>query len=142
MKSIGFMKTVPYAMIPTKAHWNDLGFDLYASESITLEPNVVTTIPTGIAVEFPLTVGGIIKDRSSIATRKGIFTVAGVIDPAYQGEILVAMFNPNDNDIVINQFDKIAQLVLIHSLDYQIAEITKFSSTTSRGTNGFGSSGS
>jgi dUTP pyrophosphatase len=139
--TIGFCKLDSRATIPSKAHKDDLGFDLHTLESVTLEPGVVTKVRTGIAVQFPENVGGIIKDRSSVATKKEVFTVAGVIDPGYRAEIIVAFFNPNDTKIHFLPGDKIAQMVLQECIIVEPIEIFEFSGKTDRNLDGFGSTG-
>lgn len=140
MKQIGYLRLDPKAQLPTRAHANDLGVDLYALELSILEPLKVTKVRTGIAVQFPENVGGIIKDRSSVATKKEVFTVAGVIDPQYTGEIIVAFFNPSDKKVHFLPGDKIAQMVLQEAVIIEPTEITEIHNTT-RGDKGFGSSG-
>jgi dUTP pyrophosphatase len=137
---IGYLRLDPAANLPTRAHADDLGVDLYALELSILEPMKVTKVRTGIAVQFPANVGGIIKDRSSVATKKEVFTVAGVIDPQYTGEIIVAFFNPSDKKVHFLPGDKIAQMVLVQSVTIDPVEIYTIHDTT-RGDKGFGSSG-
>jgi len=149
---IGFMKLDPRATIPTKAHDDDLGFDLYALEDVHISGGDVTKVRTGIAMRSPsrersnglgwytTKFGGILKDRSSVATKQKVFVVAGVIDPQYTGEILVAFANPLNKDVDFKAGDKIAQLVLIESAEAQGCEIFEIQQTK-RADNGFGSSG-
>jgi dUTP pyrophosphatase len=91
---LGVVRLDTNAKLPTKAHYGDLGYDLYALEDITLAPGKVTIVRTGIACNFPSGVGALLRDRSSVATKKEVFVVAGVIDQGYTGEIKVAFFNP------------------------------------------------
>ena len=76
----------PSAIVPTKSHRGDLGFDLYASEPVSVRADQIITVSTGIALQFPFGWGAFLKDRSSVAKRQ-LFTVGGVIDNGYQGEI-------------------------------------------------------
>lgn len=138
---IGYLRLDHNATLPTRAHDNDLGIDLYSSETAVLRAGKVTKVHTSIAIQFPEDIGGIIKDRSSVATKQEIFTVAGVIDPQYIGEIVVAFYNPSTEDKHFNIGDKIAQLVLVKSIPIESEEILKIHATT-RGDKGFGSSGS
>lgn len=137
---IGFLKLDYNATLPTKAHNNDLGFDLYAIGRVTIEPSAVTMVRTGIAAQFPENVGGIIKDRSSIATKRGVFVVAGVIDPQYTGEVIVAFSNPFGHHVTFDVGDKIAQMILIPSIICESEEIDEIHSTK-RAAFGFGSTG-
>lgn len=150
--NIGFMKLDPKATIPTKAHTDDLGFDLYALEDVDILAGDVTKVRTGIAMRSPskfftngllttlVNYGGILKDRSSVATKQKVFVVAGVIDPQYTGEILVAFANPLNKDVMFKAGDKIAQLVLVASHPADAHEIFEIQPTT-RADKGFGSSG-
>jgi dUTP pyrophosphatase len=137
---IGYLRLDPAANLPTRAHADDLGVDLYALEHTVLEPLRVTKVRTGIAVQFPEGVGGIIKDRSSVATKQEVFTVAGVIDPQYTGEIIVAFFNPTMVPVGFFHGAKIAQMVLTKAIVVEPTEIYDIHDTT-RGDKGFGSSG-
>ena len=67
-------KVVSHATLPTKAHAGDLGYDLYAAEQVSLHAGDTVLISTGIAIQFPEGYGGVIKDRSSVATKMEIFT--------------------------------------------------------------------
>lgn len=131
------------AIVPTKAHPTDLGYDLYALEDVFLRGQTFTKIRTGIAVNFPSGWGGFIKDRSSMAS-KGFYTVGGVIDEAYTGEISIIMVycNPGDisKTIKINAGDKIAQLVPIPTTNWEIKVVDELPNKE-RGNKGFGSSG-
>jgi dUTP pyrophosphatase len=140
--TIGFCKLVPEATIPRKAHDDDLGLDLHALESVILEPGVVTKVRTGIACQFPPWCGGLIRDRSGVATKKGVFVVAGVIDPQYTGEIIVAFQNFTDQLVTFNAGDRIAQMIVMPVIPVDVEEITDdMLQETLRGINGFGSTG-
>jgi dUTP pyrophosphatase len=130
-----------YARLPEKAHLGDLGYDLYASEGAAIFPSETKIVKTGIAIQFPEGYGGIIKDRSSVATKKGLFTVAGVIDNGYIGEICIALYNGTDSLIHVGPGEKIAQLVLIPTVDFEVEEVDEVFPTDKRGDGGFGSTG-
>ena len=129
------------ALLPTKAHNGDLGYDLYADEDITLYPVATELVGTGVSIQFPQGYGGLIKDRSSIATKRKVFTVAGVIDNGYTGEIRIALFNSTPYRINFNKGDKIAQLVLVPVTDFEIEEVDEVVTNDGRGEDGFGSTG-
>ena len=126
---------------PQKAHAGDLGYDLFASEGAAIFPSETKVVKTGIAIQFPAGYGGFIKDRSSVATKKGLHTVAGVIDNGYTGEIGMALYNGTESLIHIAPGEKIAQLVLIPTVDFTIEEVIETISLDGRGDNGFGSTG-
>jgi len=128
------------AKLPTKAHFDDLAFDLYADESCAIQSGSPPfAIKTGIAIEFPDNFGGVIKDRSSLAST-GILTCGGVIDPGYRGEIIVLM-RSLCGTFYIGKGQKIAQLILIPRYDVEFLETTEPFLQTVRGDKGFGSSG-
>ena len=137
---IGFKKLTSTATIPDKAHDDDLGFDLYTSEPVTILPGAIAKIPTGIAVQFPKGVGGIFKERSGLSLQTGLEIRAGVIDPQYTGELIIIMYNPTNTLYNFPVGTKIAQMVLIQSIPVSIAEIGTIH-TTERADKGFGSSG-
>ena len=129
------------AKLPQKAHAGDLGYDLFASTATDIFSDETRLVRTGIAIQFPEGYGGFIKDRSSVATKKSLFTVAGVIDNGYIGEIQVALHNASEDIIEINPGDKIAQLVLIPTVNFQVEEVDELVQQDERGEGGFGSTG-
>jgi dUTP pyrophosphatase len=129
------------AILPQKAHSGDLGYDLFTNEGAAVFPNETKIVKTGIAIQFPEGYGAFIKDRSSVATKKGLFTVAGVIDNGYIGEICIALHNGTDSLIHISPGEKIAQLVLIPTVNFGVTEVDELVSADQRGVGGFGSTG-
>ena len=77
-------------------------------------------------------------DRSSLASKKSVHCVAGVIDNGYRGEILVAIYNLSRVNVKIKKGDKIAQLILIPLTHTEVLEVTELADSP-RGTGGFGS---
>ncbi len=132
-------KLSPDAVLPTVAHpGEDIGYDLYSCEDVTLPANGAAGVHTGIAIEFSPTAGGIVKTRSGMA-KKRLMCNAGVIDAGYRGEVIVLMENLGDESYTIRRGDKIAQL-LEHP--FLAAEVVEADLTdAARGTKGFGSSG-
>ena len=99
------------AMLPTVAHpGEDIGYDLYSAEDVTLPPRGAVGVHTGIAIEFSPTAGGVVKTRSGLA-KKRLMCNAGVIDAGYRGEVIVLMENLADEPYTIRKGDKIAQLL-------------------------------
>jgi dUTP pyrophosphatase len=135
------MKIVSKAKLPEKAHAGDLGYDLFSLHEEYIRPNETKLIATGIAIQFPEGYGGFIKDRSSVATKMNLHTVAGVIDNGYIGEIRVALHNASEDMQKISEGTKIAQLVLIPTVNFQVQEVSDVLSSDQRGQNGFGSTG-
>jgi dUTP pyrophosphatase len=131
-------KLHPDAILPTRAHVGDLGYDLYALEDVTLEVGV-TKVRTGVACHFPSGYGVLIRDRSSVATKQHVIVVAGVVDEGYTGEIIVAFFS-RINGVQFDKGQKIAQMIPIPVINWLVREVDDLAHT-SRGANGFGSSG-
>jgi len=135
------MKMVSTAKLPEKAHAGDLGYDLFSLNDEVIYTDETVLVGTGIAIQFPEGYGAFIKDRSSVATKQKLFTVAGVIDNGYVGEIRVALHNASNDAVRIKAGDKIAQLVLIPTVNFQVEEVNEVVSADARGTGGFGSTG-
>lgn len=78
--TLPFNKVQKYAKMPTQGSWRSVGYDLYSVENTSILPNTQKLIPTGIACNLPRKMFGLIKDRSSIITKRELKTQAGVID--------------------------------------------------------------
>jgi dUTP pyrophosphatase len=132
-------KLSPDAVLPTVAHpGEDIGYDLYSAEELTIPARGAAAVHTGIAIEFVPTAGGIVKTRSGLA-KKRLMCNAGVIDAGYRGEVIVLIENLGDQPYTIRKGDKIAQL-LEHP--FLAGEVTQGElSEAVRGAKGFGSSG-
>jgi dUTP pyrophosphatase len=127
------------AVLPTVAHpGEDIGYDLYSAEELTLPARGAGGVHTGIAIEFVPAAGGIVKTRSGLA-KKRLMCNAGVIDAGYRGEIIVLMENLADEPYTIRKGDKIAQLLEHPFLAGEIVEAEL--GEAARGMKGFGSSG-
>jgi len=129
------------SVLPHKAHAGDLGYDLYASEEVFFTEGQTKLVSTGIAIQFPEGYGGLLRDRSSVATKRNLFVVAGVIDNGYIGEIMIALHNASARSVHISVGEKIAQLVLIPTVNFKAEEVDELVSADERGTGGFGSTG-
>ena len=136
-------KLVPHAILPAKAHPGDLGYDLFAAEEISIMPGATALISTGLAWKFPTGWGGLIRDRSSVATKRKLHVVAGVIDNGYTGEVKIALhFSMAMMQIeTIRVGDKIAQLIPVPVVEFNNIQEVDELPITDRGENGFGSSG-
>ena len=134
----------PGAKAPTIAHpGEDLGYDLYASESVTLAAKGNAVVPTGIAIECTARegepMGCLLRDRSSLALKR-LAILAGVIDAGYRGEIKVVMENLSDQAYTIHAGDKIANMVP-HAVLTEKVEVVADLTESKRKAGGFGSSG-
>lgn len=132
------------AKAPTVAHpGEDLGYDIYAAETITLEPRGHAMVPTGIAIECTSgageRMGALLRDKSSMASRRLVLT-GGVIDAGYRGEIKVLMENLGDQPATIRAGDKIANLIPYPVLTGEVRVVDELNES-SRKAGGFGSSG-
>lgn len=138
-------RLAPGAQLPVVAHpGEDLGYDLFALESISIAPRQTAKVRTGIAVEArdPQTgapLGLLVRDRSSMAAR-GMATTGGVLDSGYRGEILVLMTNLGESAVELNGGEKIAQMVPVPVLTGSIVEVESLEDSQ-RAAKGFGSSG-
>ncbi|HEY3729448.1 MAG TPA: dUTP diphosphatase [Solirubrobacteraceae bacterium] len=133
----------PRAKLPTRAHPDDAGLDLYALESAALEPGERASVATGIAVEIPPGQAGLVLPRSGLAARHGISLVnaPGLIDAGYRGELRVLLLNTDRQArFDLNAGDRIAQLVLVKIEDPAAVEVQALEASE-RGAGGFGSSG-
>lgn len=129
---------------PLRASPMAAGFDLRAAEDRTLPAGgKATLIPTGVALALPPHTVGIVKSRSSLAARHNVEAGAGVIDADYRGEVSVLLRNFGDGPFSIRAGDRIAQLVVLplHPVGPPREETAAELGDTTRGTGGFGSTG-
>ena len=134
------MKVVvdPGANIPTRAHENDAGLDLYATKSKWILPKCRAVIGTGVHAAIPKGWVGMLTSKSGLMMR-GV-TSRGTIDCDYTGEIKAILFNHSWKLIRIKKGQKITQLVLM-PIGRPKLELAERLEKTDRGTGGFGSSG-
>ena len=128
------------AKIPSQKHVSDIGYDISASDNVTLKSNEVTLVSTGIAINLPQQCAGFVLPRSGLSTKHKITLInsPGLIDPGYTGELLVPLINHGDDDYEIKAGDRIAQLVLINtnSVNFKVVDSLP---ETDRSSGGFGS---
>ena len=126
--------------VPSQKHASDIGYDISASDYVTLVSNEVTLVNTGIAISLPQQCAGFVLPRSGLSTKHKITLInsPGLIDPGYTGELLVPLMNYGNNDYDINAGDRIAQLVLVntHGVDFKVVDSLP---ETDRSSGGFGS---
>ena len=133
-------KLTPDAVLPHVAKEGDAGFDLYASESVTLLPQERKQVPTGIALEIPLGHVGLIWDKSGLVHKFGLKTLGGVVDSGYRGEVMVGMINLSNEPYTFEKGHKVAQMILQKYEETDIMEVSELSESE-RGKGGFGSTG-
>ena len=138
-ESIDVLRVSPEAVLPTRAHADDAGMDLYALEDVSLAPHAGRLARTGIALAIPAGFVGLVADRSSMA-KKGIKTAGGVIDAGYRGEIQVVLWNLSSQELRIGRGERLAQLLIVPIATPSVREARSLDETA-RGDKGFGSSG-
>jgi dUTP pyrophosphatase len=132
-------KLHPDAKLPTRAHHDDAGIDLYACGNHTVPVGATNMIPIGVAMEIQEGYVGLIWDKSSIGS-KSLKTLGGVIDAGYRGEISVMVHNLGDNVYTFEHGHKVAQMV-IQKVELWEVEESQELSETKRGAGAFGSTG-
>ena len=133
------------AKLPVTASKTAAGADLHAClgvDLVTVGCNQIIKIPTGLAMEIPEGYFGAIFARSGLATKSGLrpANCVGVIDSDYRGEVIVALHNDTDETRIIENGERIAQIVILPCQSVNFVE-TDTLSDTERGDGGFGSSG-
>jgi len=120
------------------------GMDLRASlsEPRTLKPLERSIVGTGLFIELPVGIEAQVRPRSGLAAKKGItvLNAPGTIDADYRGEIGVILINLSNEDFVVNNGERIAQLVIAKHERAEWQDV-EFLSETDRGEGGFGSTG-
>lgn len=127
------------AKLPTRAHADDAGLDLYSVSETTLRPHEPVRVPTGIAMAIEPGHVGMICDRSSLGA-KGIRVLGGVVDAGYRGEVQVILINLRNEPISLAKGDKIAQMLIVPVSACGVTEVASLDQTA-RDASGFGSTG-
>ena len=137
---IKIKKIHPDAQIPKYAYQGDAGMDLHTIEAFELEPGERKSIPLGFAMEIPDGYVGLIWDKSGLTHKYGIKHLGGVIDSNYRGELHAGVMNLSDKYFKFEKGHKIAQILIQKVEQVSFEEVDELS-VSSRGENGFGSSG-
>ena len=120
------------------------GVDLSAflDKEIVIKPNSSDLIPTGLQVAIPEEFEIQIRPRSGLAAKEsiGVLNSPGTIDSDYRGELKIILFNHGKEDFIINNGDRIAQMVLVPIIKMEFEEVDSLPETI-RGQGGFGSTG-
>lgn len=131
--------------LPQYATPQSAGLDLKANieEPITLEAGERTLIPTGLHIELPAGYEAHIRPRSGLSLKKGITAILGTIDADYRGDIGVILINHSIEPFVINDGDRVAQMVISQytQVEFESVDSQEALEQTERGTGGFGHSG-
>ena len=120
------------------------GMDLMAfvESPIKIKPNTVELIPTGLSIAIPEELEIQIRPRSGLAAKSSIsvLNTPGTIDSDYRGELKIILFNHGNKDFIINNNDRVAQMVLMPVIKMELEEVDQLPETL-RGSGGFGSTG-
>ena len=114
----------------------------FIKKSITVKPKESSLIPTGLSVAFSEDYEIQIRPRSGLAAKNNIsvLNTPGTIDSDYRGEIKIIIYNHGDKDFIINNGDRVAQMVLSPVIKMELEEVNILPKTI-RGEGGFGSTG-
>lgn len=155
------------ATIPTRAYGVSAGLDIYAAETVVIEPQEKILLATDIAVDIPEGYVGLLTSRSGVSSKTHLVVETGKIDAGYNGHVKVNIKNDEqqkkeiglhfngvdgkplettNNHVFlrtykINKGDKIAQLVIVPIVTPEVNVVEEFESESERGSQGFGSSG-
>ena len=137
-------KLDPEVILPSYKTKGTSGMDLMAflKEPIKILPSTSCLIPTGISLAIPEDVEIQIRPRSGLAAKSNIsvLNTPGTIDSDYRGELKIILFNHGKKDFIVNNNDRVAQMVLMPILKIDFEEVNELPETM-RGSGGFGSTG-
>ena len=137
-------KLDPKVTLPSYKTKGASGMDLMAfvKEKIVIKPQTSALIPTGLSVAFSEDYEIQIRPRSGLAAKNNIsvLNTPGTIDSDYRGELKIIVFNHSNHDFIINNDDRIAQMILTPVAKMELEEANELPKTL-RGEGGFGSTG-
>ena len=144
MVKVLIKKLNPSVQLPSYKTNGASGMDLMAfiEKPINLEPGKSCLVPTGLSVAFPIEYEIQIRPRSGLAAKNNIsvLNTPGTIDSDYRGEIKIILFNHGDGNFIINNNDRVAQMVLTPIIKMELQETNELPESI-RGEEGFGSTG-
>ena len=144
MVKVLIKKLNPSVEIPNYKTTGASGMDLMAfiKEPIKLSPKSSCLVPTGISVAFSEEYEIQIRPRSGLAAKNNIsvLNTPGTIDSDYRGEIKIILFNHGNSEFIINNKDRVAQMILMPVNKMELEEVKNLPETL-RGKGGFGSTG-
>jgi len=130
--------------LPEYATALSAGMDLRANipEPVVLKPLERNLIPTGLFLELPAGYEAQIRPRSGLAIKTGItvLNTPGTIDADYRGEVCIILVNLSNQDFIINDGERICQMVIASHVHAELVEVEALGATD-RGTGGFGHTG-
>ena len=137
-------KLDPKVALPSYKTKGASGMDLMAfvKEKIVIKPQTSALIPTGLSVAFSEDYEIQIRPRSGLAAKNNIsvLNTPGTIDSDYRGELKIIIFNHSNHDFIVNNDDRVAQMVLTPVAKMELEEVNELPKTL-RGEGGFGSTG-
>ena len=137
-------KLEPAVKLPSYKTSGASGMDLmaYIDKLIELKPGESCLIPTGLSVAFPKEYEIQIRPRSGLAAKNNIsvLNTPGTIDSDYRGEIKIILFNHSNENFIIKNNDRVAQMVLTPIMKMELEETNELPESI-RGKGGFGSTG-
>ncbi len=125
--------------LPTYHHPGDVGMDMYAMETFTVNPGEHHFFYHGFAMEFPIGYAGIVKDKGSIS-KAGLHSMGGVFDAGFRGEYNTHLVNLGTEPYTVEEGDKVSQLVIFPVTIAELEETDNLSESA-RGEGAFGSTG-
>ena len=144
MSKVLIKKLNPLVELPAYKTDGASGMDLMAfiDEPIIVRPKTSCLVPTGLSVAFSSDFEIQIRPRSGLAAKNNIsvLNTPGTIDSDYRGELKVILFNHGNEDFVVNNKDRIAQMILTPVIKMDLEETDDLPKTV-RGESGFGSTG-
>ena len=144
MIKIQIKKVSSSVLIPKYETSGSSGMDVaaYIEKNITISPGEKALVPTGFSVSIPLGYEIQIRPRSGLAAKKNItvLNTPGTIDADYRGEIKVILINLGKEKFIIENGDRIAQMIVCPVVQADLKEVKELSDTA-RGSGGFGSTG-
>jgi len=144
MVKVLIKKLDPSVKLPNYKTEGSSGMDLMAflKNPVTISPGKSELIPTGLSIAIPDDTEVQIRPRSGLAAKSNIsiLNTPGTIDSDYRGEIKIILFNHSNNEFIVSNNDRIAQMVLMPVLKLEFEEVKDLPNTI-RGSGGFGSTG-
>jgi len=144
MVKVLIKKLDPSVQLPSYKTKGASGMDLmaYIEKPISLKPGKSCLVPTGLSVAFPKEYEIQIRPRSGLAAKNNIsvLNTPGTIDSDYRGELKIILFNHSSKNFIINNNDRVAQMVLTPIIKMELEEKNELPESI-RGKGGFGSTG-
>ena len=137
---IVFKKTNESALLPTKNHADDSGWDVYSVEDTIIPARGSKIVDNGLTLAYMAPDYWLkVETRSGLGFKHGLLCHPGIIDNGYRGNLGIKIYNLTDQDYTVKKGDRIAQLVVYKNYPAEVSfgEIVE----TDRGNSGFGSSG-